>query len=154
MPTVVRPARRKGTEKAKSRPAPARRAPAKPKAAPASRGEQPTSWAELAGKAPPAQRRRERSPGLVDAVPTLRFATLLAIACAVLTLYVGHLYASQSLVDEVQELRKEKLRLSLQQNRLRGEFDRMTAPAVILHRAEALGLHASGDYAPTIIVAD
>jgi hypothetical protein len=90
----------------------------------------------------------------VDAVPTLRFALLLALACAALTLYVGHLYASQSLVDEVQELRRENLRLVMQQNRLRGEFDRMTAPAVILQRADAIGLRASGEYAPVIIVAD
>jgi hypothetical protein len=153
MPTVVRPTRRNGAAKARPAPAPkARRT--QPKPAQRRGPEQPASWAELAGKAPPAQRRRERAPGFVDAVPTLRFATLLAIACAVLTLYVGHLYASQSLVDEVQQLRQEKLRLTLQQNRLRGEFDRMTAPAVILHRAEAIGLRASGEYAPTIVVVD
>jgi hypothetical protein len=152
MPTVVKPTRRK-----KPQPAPPRPKRAAPRRAPATAPapvvvEQPNTWSELAGA--PGGRKRERPPGMVDAVPTLRFALLLALACAALTLYVGHLYASQTLVDEVQELRRENLRLVMQQNRLRGEFDRMTAPSVILNRAEAIGLHGSGDYAPVIIITD
>jgi len=170
MPTVVRPARRTGPSKAKPKAKPKARpiAKAKPKASPAPRaaprkraaparrgGEQPSSWAELAGKAPAAEaRRKERAPGLVDTYSTIRFALLLAIACTALTLYVGHLYSSQTLAEEVQQLRKDKMRLALQHNRLRGEFDHMTAPAVILHRAEAIGLRASGDYGPTIVITD
>lgn len=157
MPTVVKPTRRQppsppSRSKGRKRPAAKRAAPAArpPAATPV---EQPNTWAELAGKGT-KERKRGRQPGMVDTVPTLRFALLLALACIALTLYVGHLYASQTLVDEVQELRRENLRLVMQQNRLRGEFDRMTAPAVILHRADALGLRGSGEYAPVIIVAD
>lgn len=154
MPTVVKPARRAPVEPAPPRPAAraTKRRPVKAKAAPAPAKEALGGWGDLTGKGAPAPRKRDRRPGLLDTVPTPRFALLLIALCAALTLYVGHLYATQALVEEVQALRKEKLRLVLQQNRLRGEFDRMTAPAVILQRADALGLHPSADYGPTIVV--
>lgn len=156
MPTVVRPARRRISASPPKARAASRSAARYPKAttrAQKAAPEVPAGWAELAGKATAAAtRKREAQPGFVDAVPTLRFAVLLLAVCVGLTLYVGHLYASQSLADEVQLLQREKLRSALQHNRLRGEFDRMTAPAVILHRADGLGLRASGDYAPTILV--
>jgi hypothetical protein len=154
MPTVVKPTRRAPAEPAPPRPAarPAKRRPAK--AAPPPAKEALVGWGDLTGKGAPAPRKRERRLGLVDTVPTPRFALLLIALCAALTLYVGHLYSTQALVEEVQALRKEKLRLVLQQNRLRGEFDRMTAPAVILQRADALGLHPSADYGPTILMTD
>jgi|GEM_PF-2449731 len=153
MPTVVKPTRRAPAEPAPPRPA-ARTAKRRPaKSAPPPPKETLGGWSDLTGKAA-APRKRERRPGLVDAVPTPRFALVLIAVIAALTLFVGHLYATQAIVEEVQTLRKEKLRLVLQQNRLRGEFDRMTAPAVILQRADALGLHPSADYGPTILVGD
>lgn len=109
-------------------------------------------WSDLASKKNGAVRKGGRSakPSLVDGVPTFRFAVLLVTACALFTLYVGHVYATQSLVSEVQQLRKDNSRLVLKRNRLAGEFDRMTSPSVILSRAEALGLKSSSEYAPTI----
>ena len=83
-----------------------------------------------------------------------RLSILLVAACALFTLYVGHIYATQALVEDVQGLRKENLRLVLKHNRLRGEFDRMTSPAVILDRAAALGLEPSPEYAPTIYLSE
>ena len=110
------------------------------------------NWSDLASKKGGVVRKTERAakPSLVDGVPTLRFAVLLVAACALFTLYVGHVYATQALVSEVQQLRKENSRLVLKRNRLSGAFDRMTSPAVILDRAETLGLEPSSDYAPTI----
>lgn len=109
-------------------------------------------WGDLAAKGQAVRTKGTKAvkPGLVDGVPTLRFAVLLVAACALFTLYVGHIYATQALVEDVQVLRKENLRLVLKHNRLRGEFDRMTSPAVILDRAAALGLEPSPEYAPTI----
>ena len=82
--------------------------------------------------------------------PTLRFALLMVAVGALFTLYVGHVYATQELAAEVQQLQRENHRLILKHNRLRGEFDRMTAPSVILHRAEVLGLESGSAYGPTI----
>ncbi|MDX1531993.1 MAG: hypothetical protein R3362_10755, partial [Rhodothermales bacterium] len=135
---------------------PARRSAAKKKAAkrPAAKWTGLPAWSDLSGKgsaAPKAKKQAER-PGLVDAVPTGRFAALLVIGCALFTLYVGHVYATQQLASEVQHLQRENLRLVLKHNRLRGEFDRMTSPPVVLRRADELGLRASTDYEPTIVV--
>jgi hypothetical protein len=111
------------------------------------------AWSDLSAKTANVKREtRSAKPGLVDGVPTLRFAVLLVAACALFTLYVGHVYATQDLVAEVQQLQKEKLRLVLKHNRLRGEFDRMTAPSVILDRAAALGLEPGSQYGPTILL--
>ncbi len=148
------PASKKGSARVTPRVA-ARRRSSKAAAKPSRRaaGAGLAGWNDLAGKkGTSARQKKAMQPSLVDAVPTFRFAVLLVAACAVLTLWVGHLYGTQALVDDVQALRKEKLRLTLQHNRLRGELDRMTAPAVILRRADALGLAPSGHYAPTVEV--
>ncbi len=112
-------------------------------------------WSDLASKKCGAVRKngaKAAKPGLVDGVPTLRFAVLLMTACALFTLYVGHIYATQELAAEVQQLQKEELRLVLKHNRLRGEFDRMTSPSVILDRAAELGFEPGSAYGPTILV--
>ena len=110
-------------------------------------------WKELGQKGAGATRKTTRAPkpSLVDGVPTFRFAALILAACALFTLYVGHVYATQELVSEVQTLRKENGHLVLKRNRLAGEFDRMTSPSVILDRADALGLEPGSEYGPTII---
>ncbi len=109
------------------------------------------SWSDLASKKGAAARRAKAPKrGLVEGVPTLRFALYVVLACALLTLYVGHVYATQALAAEVQQLERENHRLVLKHNRLRGEFDRMTSPSVILNRAEALGLDTGSAYGPTI----
>ncbi|MEM1041079.1 MAG: hypothetical protein AAGI91_00470 [Bacteroidota bacterium] len=109
------------------------------------------SWSDLASKRG-ASARRAKAPkrGLAEGVPTLRFAGYVAAACVLLTLYVGHIYSTQELAAEVQQLQRENHRLVLKHNRLRGAFDRMTAPSVILQRAGALGLETGSAYGPTI----
>lgn len=172
MPTVVRPTRRPGTAGPPARPAakasaPKRKAPkarpgaeakarartAKPKRATTPPDHPLVGWAALAGKPTHGSARKRAARGsVVDAIPTLRFALLVLIACGALVMYVGHLYASQALVEEVQALQREQSRLVLQQNRLRGEFDRATEPTLILDRASALGLRPADGYAPTLLM--
>lgn len=153
-----KPATRKAParkSRAAARPAPRRAAKSSAKPRPAATAKLP-GWGDLAAKGEAVRTNGAKSdrPGLVDGVPTLRFAVLLVAACALFTLYVGHIYATQALVEDVQGLRKENLRLVLKHNRLRGEFDRMTSPAVILDRAAALGLEPRPEYAPTISLRD
>lgn len=159
MPTVVRPKHRK------SAPAPApvtaRRGKAKPKPKQAPKktppalvreaAENPATWADLTGNAGEARARRVRKKK-ERAISTRRYGLVIILLAVVGTLYIGHQYESQKLVEEVQQLRGERTRLVLQKNRLKGEFDEMTAPSVILRRAEALGLQSGGHYAPPIIV--
>ncbi len=76
----------------------------------------------------------------LGAISTLRFTLgVLAIAC-VFTLYVGHVYATQDLLAEVQQARRDNLSLRLQFNRTKGLYDAATGPAIIYQRAHALGL--------------
>ena len=73
------------------------------------------------------------------------------VAAALFTAYVWHVYATREALREVQRLRREHLQLVLQYNRLRGEFDRATSPAVIYRRARALGLAEGFTYGPVVI---
>ena len=101
-------------------------------------------------------RKNERVSGhgaggaLLEAIPTTRLALLILAIAAAFTLYVGHVHATQTLLADVQEIRRDNLRLHLKYNRLKGEFDRATGPAVIYGRAKALGLVEEGGRGPTI----
>lgn len=88
--------------------------------------------------------------GLLENVPTRRFALLVASIAILCTMYVGHVHATQDLLADVQEVRRENLRLHLKYNRLKGEFDRMTGPAAIYERAGRMGLVEEPAFGPTI----
>lgn len=74
-------------------------------------------------------------------------------AAAALTLYVGHVHATRALLADVQTVQRTNLRLHLKVNRLKGEYDRQTGPAVIRPRARALGLVEDYHFGPTIRLA-
>lgn len=105
-------------------------------------------WGQLAT---PAAGTPQRS-GFFEGVSTGRFALLILAIAAAFTLYVGHVHATQDLLAEVQQLRKDNMRLHMKYNRLNGEFDRRVGPAVIHERARALGLEEDIRYGPTIEV--
>ena len=96
--------------------------------------------------------RRASRLRVLDVAPSLRFAVWTLIACIAVTLYVGHVYATQSTLANLQSARRENLRLRLTQDRLRGAFDRMTGPRLVMDRAGALGLEESAAYGPVINV--
>ncbi len=106
-------------------------------------------WSDLATRNERVQR-RPRTDALIDKVPTVRFALLLLFVAAAATLYVGHVQATQDVLAEVQRARRDNLRLHLKLDRLKGDFDRATGPAVIYQRARALGLEEGIAYGPTI----
>ena len=106
------------------------------------------SWDDLISK---NERRsgRDRYRSL-DAVPTRRFALLILFVASLFTLYVGHVHATQEILADVQDLRRENLRLHLEYNRLKSDFDRQVGPAVLYERARILGLEEGIVYGPTI----
>ena len=73
-------------------------------------------------------------------ISTARFALIVLGLGVLFTLYVGHVHATQQILAELEEERRENLRLHLQHNRLKGDFDQMVGPSVIYERAHALGL--------------
>ncbi len=87
---------------------------------------------------------------VLDVAPSLRFAVITLVACIAVTLFVGHVYATQSTLAELQQAKRENLRLRLTQDRLRGAFDRMTGPRLVMDGAASLGLEESAVYGPVI----
>ena len=107
------------------------------------------SWKQLESKKNRRLKRDAASPFL-DAVSTVRFALILAAVATAFTLYVGHVHATQDILAKTEAARKENHRLHLKYNRLKGEFDRMTGPAEVHRRANALGFIEDAAYGPTI----
>lgn len=110
-------------------------------------------WKDLAGSNE-RHRGASRRGSYLERISTTRF-TLLILGLAVLfTLYVGHVHATQGLLAEVQQERRENLRLHLQYNRVKGDFDEMVGPSVIYDRARDLGLVEDPAFGPSIEVND
>ena len=110
------------------------------------------SWKQLESKKNRRLKRENGQSPFLEAVSTIRFALLLAAVAAAFTLYVGHVHATQNILAKTETARKENHRLHLKYNRLKGEFDRMTGPAEIHRRANALGLIEDAAYGTTIIL--
>jgi len=109
-------------------------------------------WTDL--DRPKNRRRPERSgdESFLEQISTVRFALVVLVLAGAFTLYVGHVHATRSLLEDVQELRAENKRLHLKRNRLKGQFARKTSPSVIHDRARELGLRASVTYGPPISI--
>lgn len=107
------------------------------------------SWKDISAD---NERRPSRSKGrlVIERISTFRFVLMMLVAVTLFTLYVGHVHATQELLADVQEMRRENLRLHLKYNRVKGEFDRITGPQVIYERARALGLEEGFAYGPSI----
>ena len=91
-----------------------------------------------------------RRARFLDAAPSLRFGVWTLIACIAVTLYVGHVYATQATLAALQQAVRENLRLHLTHERLQGAYDRMTGPQAVMERARALGLDEGIAYGPVI----
>ncbi len=153
--------------------APARRAPSKAASAKRARrgtGESLPAWGDLpetkkrstltakatraragAKKASQKAAAKVRTRGrALDAVPSLRFGVVTLVVCLVLTLFLGHAYATRATLDSLQDARRENERLRLTHQRLQGDVDRMTGPSAVMGRAGSLGLEEGVAYGPTI----
>ena len=156
--------------------APARRAPSKAASAKKARrgtGESLPAWGDLpktkegssltskanrakagAKKASQKAAKKIRTRGrALDAVPSLRFGVVTLVVCLVLTLFLGHAYATRATLDALQDARRENERLRLTHQRLQGDVDRMTGPSAVMGRAGSLGLEEGVAYGPTIRLA-
>jgi len=92
--------------------------------------------------------------GRLAAMSTARVALGILAVAGLFTLYVGHIYATQDLLADVQRLRTENMELYLKKNQLSSAWDRATAPAVIHDRAPEMGFEESVSLGETIIVED
>lgn len=91
--------------------------------------------------------------GMFAAIPTLRMVLMIIAAAAVVTLYVGHVYATSALLADVDSLRRENLELHLELNQVKGTFDRAAGPSVIAARARQQGLFEAAPQGSPINIA-
>ena len=91
-----------------------------------------------------------KEPGVITKISTARFALVVFAIAGLLILYIGHVYTTQDILNDLQVLRRDNLRLHLQHNRLRGQYDAATGPSVIYRRAPDLGLEDGFIYGETI----
>lgn len=92
--------------------------------------------------------------GRLAAMSTARVALGILAVAGLFTLYVGHIYATQDVLADVQRLRTEKMELYLKKNQLSSAWNRATAPHVINDRARELGFRESIPQGETIFVED
>ncbi len=90
------------------------------------------------------------APGEVTTISTARFALFVVAVATVFTLYIGHVYQTQDILNALQQSQGENLRLHLRYNELKGEFDESTGPSVIHQRAPGLGLEDGFSNAPLV----
>ncbi len=85
-------------------------------------------------------------PRVLARISTLRFGLVVFAIAAAFTIYIGHVYQSQDLLDEINLQRQENVRLHLQHNRTLAEYNAATGPSVIYRRAQTLGLQEIPEY--------
>ncbi len=90
------------------------------------------------------------APGEVTTISTARFALFVVAVATVFTLYIGHVYQTQDILNALQQARGENLHLHLRHNEVKGEFDEATGPSVIHERAPGLGLEDGFSNAPLV----
>jgi cell division protein FtsL len=87
-----------------------------------------------------------------DSISTARIALLILVVAVAVTGYVGHVHATQGVLQSLEELRMEGAALRLEYNSVKGEYDRLTGPAAIRKQARELGLSETTTYGQPIMV--
>jgi hypothetical protein len=93
---------------------------------------------------------RAASDTWLDAMSTARFVVIILAVATLFTLYVGHVFATQDLLTDVQQLRNEQLALEMTFDKLEGEYHRVTGPEEVFAAARDLGLQDQLQEGPPI----
>jgi hypothetical protein len=92
---------------------------------------------------------------LLSTLSTVKISLLILATAAVISLYVGHVQATQELLNDVYLARKDNLALSTLLEKKQGDFDTRIGPAVIYPLAYDLGLRESlGIEQPVVVGAN
>ena len=113
---------------------------------------EPPGWEDLVKADNNLLEEKSAEPVFLGTISTLRFVLGVLAVAGLCTLYVGHVYATQDLLADVQRARKENLTLQLQLNRTRGLYHAATSPGIIYERAEELGLEERIVSGPPIVI--
>lgn len=108
----------------------------------ASRTERKTvGWNDLVSSNDLKKSAYSEADSFLNTLSTARFAAILLSVLTLFTLYVGHVLSTQSLLNNVQTMRRENQTLTLRLNQLRSFEDAVTGPTTIFDRARDLGLY-------------
>ena len=89
---------------------------------------------------------------LLSTLSTVKTSLGILAAAVLMSLYVGHVQATQDLVNEVYQARKENLSLSTFLDKKQGEYNSKIGPAAIYPRAYELGLkEGRGTEQPVVV---
>lgn len=92
---------------------------------------------------------------LLGTLSTVRFSLGILAVAVLVSLYVGHVQATQDLVNDVYLARKENLSLSTKLEKTQGAYNTKIGPAVIYPLAYELGLREGrGSEKPVIVGAE
>ncbi len=98
------------------------------------------TWKDLATGNESRSSAARRASSVLGGVSTIRFVAGVLAVLVLVTLYVGHVNATRDLAQDVQALRRERLELQLELNRVSGDYERITGHTQIAGRARDLGL--------------
>lgn len=87
-----------------------------------------------------------------DSISTARIALMILVGAVTVTAYVGHVHATQAVLDELDQLRIERAALRLEYNSVKGDYDRLTGPAEIRRLAREQGMVETTSYGARIRV--
>ncbi|PIQ60507.1 MAG: hypothetical protein COV99_11290 [Bacteroidetes bacterium CG12_big_fil_rev_8_21_14_0_65_60_17] len=104
------------------------------------RNPEEVTWKDLATDNEKGRSAAGRASTVMGGVSTVRFVAGVLAVLVLVTLYVGHVHATRGLTQAVQELRRERLELQLELNRVSGDYERKTGHTNIASRARGLGL--------------
>ena len=96
-------------------------------------------------------RKKTPPPPPADSLTTGKVALLIFAALIVLGSYVGHVFATQETLSNLERLEREQLMLQLEYNQKKANFDRMISPSEVYKRGRALGLTEGTEFSPPII---
>lgn len=109
-------------------------------------------WEDLKGATNGRQSASPEESHFISAMSTVRISlTILAVA-ALFTLYVGHVQATQDLLDKVYQAEKENTELAFELSELTGRYESHIGPSTIYRRAQELGLAERRVAAKPVIV--
>ncbi|WP_022834861.1 hypothetical protein [Salisaeta longa] len=112
-------------------------------------------WKEIERSTQNHARERTTPPrrdSFFEGLSTGRFALLVLCVGVLFTAYVGHVQATQELLNNLERARTLNQELHLRYNRVKGAYDRATGPSVIHRRARALGLQEAPPSEHAIVV--
>ena len=101
-------------------------------------------------KNPPKSASKNRPS--VEQISTRTFALYTFIAVILLGLYVSHVFATQQTLENLEQLERENLRLTLEYDQKNARFKNHISPDEVYRRAQELGLQAGTDFGPPVII--